>query len=126
MDLTQIIMAILSGTTLGGIYEAVKYRKENKALKEAEAKNATTDAQGGQIDLANKYFDGMLEMLEKVKQSQDKGNDNQEQMIEKLNKLSEQTDKQEVLLNDIVTYLNGDFQRYLDEHQKRRKKGGKA
>ena len=109
MDLTQVIMAILSGTTLGGIYEAVKYRKQNKALKEAEAKNATTDAQGGQIDLANKYFDGMLEMLEKVKASQDKGNDNQEQMIEKLNKLSEQTDKQETLLNDIVTYLNGDF-----------------
>ena len=38
MDWTEIIMAVLSGTTVGGVVEAIRYRRQNKSLKENEVK----------------------------------------------------------------------------------------
>ena len=121
MEWTEIILAVLSGTTVGGVYEAVKYRRETRRLKQAEAKNADTDAQDRQMDLAEKYLEKVLALTEK-------GNDNQDKMLERLDKLSEQTillseqnDKQDALLRDIVDYLNGDFKEFL---RKAHGKGG--
>ena len=127
MEWTEIILAVLSGTTVGGVYEAVKYRREMKQMRRAEAKNADTDAQDRQMDLAEKYLEKVLALTEK-------GNDNQDKMLERLDKLSEQTallseqnDKQDALLRDVVDYLNGDFQQYLTAHhlgKKGKKEGG--
>ena len=36
MDWTAIILALLSGTTVGGVVEAFRYRRENRRLKENE------------------------------------------------------------------------------------------
>lgn len=111
MDWTQIIMVVLSGTTIGGIVEAVRYRRQNKKIKQAEATNADTDAQEKQISLAELY-------LEKVMKLTETGNDNQRQMLEKLDIIDRRTDKQELQLNNIEEYLNGNYHQWLAEREK--------
>lgn len=126
MDWTALIIALLSGTTLAGIYEAIKYRRENKRMKEAEAakaenevKDNETDTQMKQMDMADKYFHGMLEMLEQVKNTQENGNVNQEKMISSLEDLKSRMVVMEENLGNIVTYLNGDYQTWLNERIRR-------
>ena len=126
MDWTALIIALLSGTTLGGIVEAIRYRRENKRMKEAEAakaenevKDNEADTQIKQMDVADKYFHGMLEMLEQVKQSTENGNLNQEKIMDKLDNLDSRMAIVEKGLTNVVTYLNGDYQLFLAEQIKR-------
>lgn len=126
MDWTALIVALLSGTTVGSIIEAIRYRRQNKRLKEAEAakaenevKDNETDTQIKQMDMADKYFHGMLEMLEQVKNSTENGNLNQEKIISKLDNLDARMGIVEEGLNNVVTYLNGDYQLFLAEQIKR-------
>ena len=128
MDWIALIVALLGGTSLAGIVEAIKYRRENKRLKEAETakaenevKDNETDTQMKQMDMADKYFDGMLKMLEQVKNSTDNGNVNQEKMISKLDNITNRVIVVENGMNNIVTYLNGDYQNWLETQIK---KGG--
>lgn len=121
MDWTALVVALLGGTSLAGIIEAIKYRRENKRLKEAETakaenevKDNETDTQMKQMDMADKYFDGMLKMLEQVKNSTDNGNVNQEKMITKLDNITNRVIVVENGMNNIVTYLNGDYQNWLE------------
>lgn len=127
MDWTSIIIALLGGTTVGGVFEAVRWRKENKRMKENEVRQADVAAQTAHIDYADRYFNGMLELLEKVKHSQDNASTNQGAMLDKLDILDERTrrltehdERQDVLLTDIVAFLNGDFQKYLNANHKTR------
>lgn len=120
IDWTAIIIAVLSGTSLGGIYEAIKYRRENKRQKQAETekienevKDNETDTQMKQMNMADKYFEGMLKMLEQVKASQDNGNTNQEKMLDMLETLDRRMDKMDVKVGDIEKYLNGDYKIWL-------------
>ena len=126
MDWTALIIALLSGTTLGGIVEAIRYRRENKRIKQAETakaenevKDNETDTQMKQMDMADKYFEGMLKMLEQVKSSTEKSNNNQENIIAKIDDVTNRVIKVEDTLSNIVTYLNGDYQLYLAEQIKR-------
>lgn len=105
---TEIIMALLSGTTLAGIVEAVRYRRENKRLKENEVKVSDVDAQRQQIELADLYKDKVLEMLDQVSEKQDRGNDNQDKMLAKL-------DAMETRIANVETYLNGNYRKWLEE-----------
>ena len=121
-----LIVALLSGTTVGSIFEAIRYRRQNKRLKEAEAakaenevKDNETDTQIKQMDMADKYFHGMLEMLEQVKNSTENGNLNQEKIIDKLDNLDNRMAIVEQGLKNVVTYLNGDYQLFLAEQIKR-------
>ena len=121
-----IIIALLSGTTVGSIYEAIKYRRENKRQKQAETekmenevKDNETDTQMKQMNMADQYFEGMLKMLEQVKASQDNGNNNQEKMIDMLHNFDERLDTLETTMTNIVTYLNGDYDAWLKDVQRR-------
>lgn len=120
MDWMSLIIALLGGTTVASIYEAIKYRKENKRQKKAEtekieneAKDTGTDTQMKQMDMADKYFAGMLTMLEQVKASQENGNFNQVEMIKKLGNLDDRMDTMVVKVSDIERYLNGDYKKWL-------------
>lgn len=132
MDWTEIILAILSGTTLGGIVEAVRYRKENKRIKEAETSSVETSEQHQRIDLAEAYMKKVLELSEQTYQTALKGNGNQAEMMESLNQLkeqvaglSEQNEKQDVVLNNIVTFLDGEFEDFLKQMQQQKGKPGR-
>ena len=137
MELTEILNWVLGGTSLAGIVTSIVYFNKTRRIKESEAKQAESGAeqsdietQKQKIDLGNKFIEDSLSLMEKIKQSQDKGNENQDRIIQqlesladdskehgrKLDTLDERTDKMELRVSDIVTYLNGDFQDYLKRH----------
>lgn len=126
MDLwTTIIITLLGGTSITSIYELIKFRRENKRQKQAqtekmenEVKDNETDTQMKQMSMADKYFDGMLKMLEQVKASQDSGNVNQEKMISMLSNLDNRMDTMEVKVSSIEKYLNGDYKVWLADQVK--------
>ena len=64
MDWTPIIIALLSGTSLAGIIEAIRYRRENKKLKENEVKKDDVATQREQMNLADDYKDKVLKLSE--------------------------------------------------------------
>ena len=105
MDWTSIILALLGGTSVAGIFEAVRYRRQNMKLKDAEATTADTEAQEKQMNLAESYLEKVLALTEK-------GNANQDEMIKRLDTLDGRID-------NIEAYLNGEFK---DWKKTRRKK----
>ena len=117
-----LIVTLLGGTTITSVYEAIRYRRENKRQKEVETekkenelKDNETDTQMKQMNMADKYFEGMLKMLEQVKSSQESGNVNQEKMINMLSRLDTRMDTMESKVGYIEKYLNGDYKTWLDE-----------
>ena len=112
MDWNAIIMMLLGGTTVGGVVSAIWYRKQNKTIKESEATQADVEAQKSQIDLANKYRDEMLNMVQMVKDANEKNFTNQDEIMRSLTRL-------ETKVGDIESYLNGPYHQYIAEKQSR-------
>lgn len=65
MDWTSLIATIVSTGFLISLYEIIRYRKENKKIKESEAELADSNAQERQMDLAEKYLEKVLALTEK-------------------------------------------------------------
>lgn len=133
MELTEILNYIFGGTSLVGLATTLIFWNKSKRAKEAETVTAESNAQQSKseaeqadiatqmqkIELGNKYMKDTLDMVELVKKSLDRSDGNQEKMMQKLDTLAEQNKKQDGLLTDIVTYLNGDFQEFLNRiHRK--------
>lgn len=112
MDWTALIVALLSGTTVGGVVEAIRYRRENRKLKENEVAVSTVDAQKQEIELADLYKDKVLTMLDQVAAKQDSGNDNQRRILDKL-------DRMEDRVAGIEEYLNGPYHQWLADNEKK-------
>ena len=121
MDWNGIIIGLLSTTSLGGIFSALVFFRQNKALKKNEVKNSDTEAQEKQIDLGVKYQTQMLELLDKVSAQQDTAASNQKEMLAKIDRLDEREDKTERQMANIVAYLNGDYQKFLDRQYRKPK-----
>lgn len=122
MDITEILTFVFGGTSLVTLIEVVRYRKQDKRQREAEAKikereadDAGTSAQAKQIDLADKYFDGMLAMMEKLRDSQERGTLNQDKMLDMLNVIDRRIDNMELRIGDMEAYLNGKYHAFLAE-----------
>lgn len=133
MEWTEILNYIFGGTSLVGLVTTLIFWSKSKRAKEAETVTAESNAQQSKseaeqadiatqmqkIELGNKYMKDTLDMVELVKKSLDRSDGNQEKMMRKLDTLAEQNKKQDGLLTDIVTYLNGDFQEFLNRiHRK--------
>lgn len=121
MDWNAIVIGLLSTTSLGGIFSALVFFRQNKALKKNEVKNSDTEAQEKQIDLGVKYQTQMLELLDKVSAKQDTAASNQKEMLAKIDRLDEREDKTERQMANIVAYLNGDYQKFLDRQYRKPK-----
>ena len=121
MDWNGIIIGLLSTTSLGGIFSALVFFRQNKALKKNEVKNSDTEAQEKQIDLGVKYQTQMLELLDKVSAKQDTAASKQKEMLAKIDRLDEREDKTERQMANIVAYLNGDYQKFLDRQYRKPK-----
>lgn len=108
-NVTNILQMLIGGGLVAGIIEvvrAVRYRKEAKTLKENEAKVSNVDAQRQEIDLAVHFKDEMITMMKQFSEKQDKGNDNQGRILDKLDRLEDKVD-------GIETYLNGPYHEWL-------------
>lgn len=133
MEWTEILNYIFGGTSLVGLATTLIFWSKSKRAKEAETVTAESNAQQSKseaeqadiatqmqkIELGNKYMKDTLDMVELVKKSLDRSDGNQEKMMLKLDTLAEQNRKQDGLLTDIVTYLNGDFQEFLNRTHRR-------
>ena len=109
MDWTEIIMAVLSGTTVGGVVEAIRYRRQNKSLKENEVKKDDVETQREQINLADEYLKKVLELSEQNYHAVvSNGRDNKE-IIEKIDAVAKEQ-------KHIIQYLNGDYQAFLEKN----------
>lgn len=106
-------MTLLGGTSVIGVIQAVKYRKENKKLKENEVKVSNVDTQRQEMELAEMYKDKVLELLEQVSQKQESGNDKQALILKKLDDLDKRLDKVEGKVSNMEAYLNGKYQDFL-------------
>lgn len=113
MDWTTIIVALLSGTTVGSIVEAIRYRRQNSQLKANEVTLSSVDTQKAEIDLANLYKDEMLKVIDLLKSSQTESSDNQNQIIEKLNILDKRLDILEINYNNLSEWANGSYHNFL-------------
>lgn len=119
MDWNSIIMMLLGGTTVGGIVSAIWYRNQNKTIKNSEATQADVQAQEAQINLANKYRDDTLKMLQMVKEANEKNFTNQDEILRRLGRLDERMENVEIKVCDIESYLNGPYHQYIAEKQSR-------
>ena len=109
----ELITILLGGTSVIGVVQAIRYRKENKSLKAAEAEAASIVNQSAQMDLADKYKALVLEMAAQVQDALGQGNAELKSAIGELNSqlsvFGEKLDKNIQDTNDIIKYLNGKF-----------------
>ena len=110
MEWTSIILALLSGTTVGGIFEAIRYRRQNKELKMIEVKKADVESQREQMDLASDYLAKVKELSELNYQATLKNGMDNGEIITEIKKLSER-------VGDIEGCLNGQLKDYKEKHE---------
>lgn len=137
MDWNSIILAVIGVVFSWETWNNVKYRRENKKLKENEVKTSSIDAQKAQIELGDLFVEKSKEMFQQMQELQEQtllatkknGIDN-EDIIRQLNEVvSEQKRIAEVQVKHgeelkrlstaqehIVSFLNGEYQSYLDEN----------
>ena len=126
MEWTEILNYIFGGTSLLGIATTLIFWSKSKRKEEAETQKTESEAvqadietQKQKIDLGNKYIEDTFKTVEMMKDLLNRSDGNQEKMMRKLDTLAEQNKKQDGLLTDIVTYLNGDFQEFLNRTHKK-------
>lgn len=137
MDWNSIILAVIGVVFSWETWNNVKYRRENKKLKENEVKTSSIDAQKAQIELGDLFMEKSKEMFQQMQELQEQtllatkknGIDN-EDIIKQLNevvaeqkRLAEEQQRQgEELkrLNEgqehMVSFLNGEYQSFLTEN----------
>ena len=109
MDWTQILMLVLSGTTIGGVTSAIAYRRQNKKLKENEVKKDDVATQQEQMNLADDYLAKVMKLSEMNYQQALKNGTDNEAIMEKIDAVAEEQ-------KHIVAYLNGDYQAFLEKN----------
>lgn len=103
MDWSTIIITALSTGFIFTLVGMIIYRKENKIIKQSEAADADTESQEKRINLAELYYDKVLEITEKTaSQTQS----NQELIISSIKELDGRID-------NIERYLNGNYHKWL-------------
>ena len=129
MDWNSIILAVIGVVFSWETWNNVKYRRENKKLKENEVKTSSVDAQKAQIELGDLFLEKAAGMFQQMQELQEQtllatkknGIDN-EDIIKQLNevvaeqkRLAEEQQRQgEELkrLNEgqehMVSFLNGE------------------
>lgn len=115
--IVQIITVLFSGGFLFGLYKLIKYRKQNKTIKDNQANNSTTESINMQLALMKTYWTDMMSMMEDVKQSAKQGNLNQNQIMSSIKMLDNRMDSMEVTLSNLVEWADGPFNQFLADKQ---------
>lgn len=143
MDWNSIILAVIGVVFSWETWNNVKYRRENKKLKENEVKTSSIDAQKAQIELGDLFMEKSKEMFQQMQELQEQtllatkknGIDN-EDIIKQLNEVIA---KQKMLADEqhrqgeelkrlsegqehMVSFLNGEYQSFLTENGFKTKK----
>lgn len=143
MDWNSIILTVIGVVFSWETWNNVKYRRENKKLKENEVKTSSIDAQKAQIELGDLFlekaagmFTQMQELQEQTLLATKKNGIDNEDIIKQLNeviteqkRLAEETARQGEELKRLsegqehmVAFLNGEYQSFLSENGFKTKK----
>ena len=106
--LETIMLSLLSGTTVAGIFTSIRFWKSDKKLKEIELKKNTVEQQNGEIDLAGKYLQKVMEITED-------GNKSMKDVGSKIEGIERKVDDISGTMKDVVTFLNGDFKKFQNK-----------
>ena len=121
IDWTSVIVntitVLFSGGFFFGLYKLIKYRKQNKTIKDNQASDSTTQSINMQLSLMKTYWTDMMSMMEDVKQFAKQGNQNQDKIIEKIDLVDSRLDAVEVTLNNLVEWTDGSFNQFLANKQ---------
>ena len=115
--IVQMVTVLFSGTFLFGLYKLIKYRKQNKTIKDNQANDSTTQSINMQLALMKTYWTDMMSMMEDVKQSAKQGNLNQNEIISSIKMLDTRMDSMEVTLSNLVEWADGPFNQFLANKQ---------
>lgn len=111
------------GGVVAGIVEvcaAIRHRKADKVKAEAEAAQASAnaqvldvEAQKAQIDLAELYKEKVLQMVELISTKQDNGTAKQDKMIQMLGNLDTRVDNLESRVANIEGCIGVDLKKWI-------------
>lgn len=135
MDWISIIQMAFGGGVVAGIVEvcaAIRHRKADKVKAEAEAAQASSnaevsdvEAQKAKIDLGEMFVEKVGSMFKQMETLQKQGNGNQAKIMSMLTSQQKQLDRQDELLeslqievNNQKTFLDGPYNQWLAERQK--------
>ena len=136
MEYLQIILQILPYIVGGGgIIAAIIYRKQNKRMKEAEAKVAESNAnqqaistQSQEIDLGAKFMRESIAMLNQIKELQDTNNADTSKIVERIDlvekKMANMTRSvtgYNKRLGQVERYLNGQYKAFQEQEKQTKK-----
>lgn len=115
--IVQTLTLLFSGSFIFGLYKLIKYRKQNKTIKDNQANDSTTQSINMQLALMKTYWTDMMSMMEDVKQSAKQGNLNQNEIISSIKMLDTRMDSMEITLSNLVEWADGPFNQFLANKQ---------
>lgn len=135
MDWITIIQMAFGGGVVAGIVEVcatIRHRKADKVKAEAEAAQASAnaevsdiEAQKSKIDLGEMFVEKVGSMFKQMETLQKQGNGNQAKIMSMLTSQQKQLDRQDELLeslqievNNQKIFLDGPYNQWLAERQK--------
>ena len=135
MDWINIIQMVFGGGVVAGIVEVcatIRHRKADKVKAEAEAAQASAnaqvsdiEAQKAKIDLGEIFVEKVGSMFKQMETLQKQGNGNQAKIMSMLTSQQKQLNRQDELLeslqievNNQKTFLDGPYNQWLAERQK--------
>lgn len=123
MDWMSILQMIVGGGFVAGVVELgtwIRNRKADKVKAEAEAAQASAnaqvsdvEAQKAQIDLAELYKEKVLQMVELISTKQDNGTAKQDKMIQMLGNLDTRVDNLESRVANIEGCIDADLKEWI-------------
>ena len=117
----EILTYIFGGTSVVSIILFLIFFRQNRLLKNHEVSKSANEVESGkivndmaQIDLGNKYLDGILEATEKLKTYQTDYKNSIDSITENINEIK--TDVKEIKKEQTLMslYLNGKYQEFKD------------
>lgn len=142
MEILPIVLTavstLLGTTTIGGIYYAIRFWKENKRLKvievqknELEAETQELENESKKLQLGAEYLEKMKEAAELVYKSSQQSQQNWDDMKETMRLFENRLDNFEKILQQVVdnqntankkienleTFENGKYQEFLRNKQ---------
>ena len=143
MSLLGYFTPFLATTTVGGVYYAIKYRKQNKKLKNLEVEksqleNETTklENEAKKMQLGNDYLEKMKEAADLLYESSQKSDNNWKEMKTAMSLFETRLDSFEKILQQVVenqnnanekianleAFENGKYQEFLRNQEKKTNK----
>lgn len=115
MDWTSIIITLLSGSTLAGLLETIRFRKQNEKLKTNEVRKSDIDLVGQMAELLSGE---MKEIKASTKTPLDDINNKLDAMQGGFNDMHANLDEVKIEVCNIKNYLNGPYKEWLKKNNK--------